>query len=386
MKNEAPIKWIWASNKGISIPLLTGVFLLTAYTQEPATSTDLRHSTPAIANKVAIVDKANSHKSNKQNNTTKSAGNVNPGGTLSDQHSAEQLLNRLITFYADDDPSLTVELMQIKLSLHEMGYDTLSAIVNLMRNELPNSATWENSREQILLKVLLGLKLPEVEFVALEWLGHRPSPMAVVRLSRYLASQAPGRYNREIRQAAERVVLSAESSKEELGPLFQLLGEFGDQETIALLLNTPMQHDAYASVALALIPDGSGIPMLEQDARLFESGYQTVHGRLAIELLAQQSHQFENAASIILDLAAQGLIPSDIWPRVLAIVSGERQITLDPPAQGMADSHTIFRPDGDQTLYLVPRDPGQDQSIWTYQRFLMLEELLQLAPYLTADS
>ena len=41
---------------------------------------------------------------------------------------------------------------------------------------------------------------------------------------------------------------------------------------------------------MALISDGSGLSLLEQDARLFESGQRTSQGRLAIELLAFQAH------------------------------------------------------------------------------------------------
>ena len=383
MASTDPIKWICEQNiRDFTLPLIAVAFFV-GCSKEPAIETDpggtaLTHSSKTISLHSAgtftskiYTNKSGRDGSSEGNDTSESPVNL---------YSTHQLLNEFVTLAIQSDSSQAKELEHLRVALHGLGYNALQAIKSQINEESGGSLFLESGRAQALLDILLILGLPEVEGVALEWLNNEPSAAAVVQIGRYLARHAPGSYDPEIRLAVEKALLLADQSDERLGPLYELLGEFGDEKTAALLLNMPRHRDAYSSVALAMIPDGSGIPLLEQDARLVESGLQTVHGRLAIELLAQQAHQFEDAAAIVLDLAVQGLIPSDIWPQVLAIVSGERQITLNPTAQGLVGSYTIFSSKGDQTLYLVTRTAAEDQGNWADWRILMLEELLQLAP------
>jgi hypothetical protein len=363
--------------------LLIAVAFLVGSSKEPTIETDLGGTALSHSSKTISPHSAGTVTSATHNNKSGRDGPFDRNDTSESPinlYSAHQLLDEFVMLAMLADSSQAKELERLRVALHGLGYNTLQAIRSLINEGSGDALFLEGGRAQALLDILLVLGLPEVEGVALEWLNNEPSAAAVVQIGRYLARHAPGRYDLEIRLAAENALLLADQSDESLGPLYQLLGEFGDEKTVALLLNMPRHRDAYSSVALAMIPDGSGIPLLEQDARLVESGLQTVHGRLAIELLAQQAHQFEDAAAIVLDLADQGLIPPDIWPQVLAIVSGERQFTLNPTAQGLVGSYTIFSSKGDQTLYLVTGTAEQDQSDWAEWRILMLEELLQLAP------
>jgi hypothetical protein len=208
-----------------------------------------------------------------------------------------------------------------------------------------------------------------------------PSPQAVVALSRYLAQSSPGVHDAAIRAAAELSLLSIPALNEAPGELFQLLGEFGNAGTVNVMVDLPWHLDAYASVALALIPDGSGLDLIIQDARLYERGYHSTHGRLAIELLAQRACENPGAAQALFDLARQGLIPTDAWPNVLAAIAGEQSISLVRPAFGLRSTHTIFRPNGNQVIYWVTNmTPSTDTDGYEDIRLALLDELLRLAP------
>jgi hypothetical protein len=267
--------------------------------------------------------------------------------------------------------------------LGEAGYSGLWAIKEYLLDSQQSAdepASAEQALRQALLDFLLGSGQPGVEGLALELLTKLPGPMDVAQLGRYLEANHPGKYTQLIRTAAEQALTGADSFADIPGSLFQLLGEIGDTSTISLLVDMPMHRDAYVSVALALLPDGSGIPLLEQDARLFEIGQYTTHGRLAIELLAQQAYQFSDAAKVLIDLANKNLIPSDLWPQVVALLAGEQRITLVPPAGSQTAWNTIYRSQGNQALYLATRSPEQETSEQIDRRLYVLGQLQQLAP------
>ncbi len=236
-----------------------------------------------------------------------------------------------------------------------------------------------------LLHVLLSLGLPEVEDLALQLLAGGPTPIEIWQLGRYLEQVQPGRYSDSIRRVAEQTLVSADVTDEIPGELFQLLGELGDEGTVKLLAQMPMHRGAYASVALALIPDGSGFPLLQQDALFSESGQQTTRSRLAMELLACQAPRNFEAGEALVDLAERGLIPSDIWPHVIAMVSGRRTLILEQPTSGRLETHTIYRPDGNQVIYRVSVPVIEASPDVESQRLFLLDRLQSLAPELSGE-
>ena len=307
-----------------------------------------------------------------------------------EQPSAAQMLARLLSRAAPAGAMATLGDEQIKDALAGLGHETLEAIrLRLESGEalstLGDENSWEGSEEQLLLQVLLSLEMPEIQAIALDWMAASPSPRAVAELGRYLGQHSPGVHDGAIRAAAELSLLSAASLSEVPGELFQLLGEYGDAGTVNLLADMPWHRDAYASVALALIPDGSGMGFLVRDARLFGQGQSTTHARLAIELLAQQAHLSPDAAEALLELAERGLIPTELWPDVLAAAAGEQYLSLVRPVSCLQSVHTIFRPEGDQSLYRVKRIGPPPEEAWVEEfRLAVLEALLQFAPKLTA--
>jgi len=303
-----------------------------------------------------------------------------------EEPSVSELLDALLALNTNGKATPEPDIDSLKQVLVDRGYETLWAIRHRLESGegfplFEYGEPWEGGEEQRLLELLLALDLPEVELVALNWMQAGPSPGAVAELGRYLGGISPGTHDDSIRMAAEQSILSSADLSNIPGELFQLLGEYGDAGTVNLLVDMPWHRDAYANVALSLIPDGSGLDLIIQDARLFEQGQLTTHGRLAVELLAQWASQDAQAARTLFDLARQDLIPVDLWPNVLAAVAGEQSISLVLPASGLRSIHTIFRPEGNQVLYRVTNSSDELDDAEEF-RLATLDELLRFAPKL----
>ena len=162
---------------------------------------------------------------------------------------------------------------------------------------------------------------------------------------------------------------------------FQFLGELGNEETVLLLAEMPWHHQAYASIALASIPDGSGFATLEQEALALVTNPNSMHGRVALQLLAQMGPQFPEVATSLIKLAEQGAIPRDVWPHILDIVAGNWELTLLEPMPGdLVWSHTFFHQVGNQVIYGATRDQNATDDALDAQRLYLLDQLMPLVP------
>ena len=232
-----------------------------------------------------------------------------------------------------------------------------------------------------LLDVLLSLGLTEVEDIALELLASAPSVAEVWRLGHYLESAQPGQYTDLIRSAAELSVVSSDSGAMLPPELFDLLGVLGNEHTADVLAQVPQSQEVYVCLSLADLADGRGLQVLEQRAGAFRDGRDTVQGRLALQLLAQEAPRYPGAVAILVDLAEQGLIPRDMWPFVLDIVAGNWALSLfEPPAELLIGSHTYYQPGGNQVIYRAAPDPYAEDDELDSQRLYPLDRLRPLTP------
>lgn len=269
--------------------------------------------------------------------------------------------------------------------LYERGYESLLAVreylvrdIGFGSREIPGVD--EQNLRRVLIELVLRFEFAEVESFALELLNSHPTPSEIWQLGRYLEQNHPGKYTNSVRLIAEEAFIHADPAAGIPGGFFQLLGETGNDETAFLLGDVPIHQEAYASFALATIPDGSGIAMLEQEVLLHGGGQPSTRSRLLIELLASQAHRSVEAGEVLIDMAERGLIPADTWPHVMAIVTGSLLITLDPPQQGQLDTHTIFRSEGNQVIYRVVRPLVDEPPDIADQRHQLLDRLQAQAP------
>lgn len=299
--------------------------------------------------------------------------------------SPHEQLQELAWLLTSGDPGSQQRADDLVEAIYRQGYTSLLAIHDFLirdiefgSEEIPGAD--EQALRQVLIQLLLRFDFPEVEQFALELLKSRPTPMEIWQLGRYLEANHPGEYTNSVRLAAEDALLHANPATEIPGGFFQLLGETGNDETALLMADPPIHQEVYASFALAAIPDGSGIFILEQEALLLEKEPPTTRSRLLIEILASQAHRSIEAAEALIDMADRGLIPADTWPHVMAIVAGSLLITLEPPLQGQLETHTIFRSEGNQVIYRVARPIVDENPDIADQRHYLLDRLQALAP------
>lgn len=298
-----------------------------------------------------------------------------------------ELLDAFLWAATDPEPEARELLGEITAQLTGRGASALPDVLELLHALIDSPLSAYSDQPEFdqlgaLIDLLLSFDLPDIEHFALQVLNDDLPAQAVCRLAEFLESARPGHYMQEIRLAAERALIRSTDDTPLPGALFQFLGQAGDHSTTLLLAQMPLHRDAYASVALALIPDGSGLTYIERDARLFEDGRDTLQGRLAIELLAQQAHRFPEAADVLLDLAQRGFIPDDVWPHVFELVAGRWELTLSEPEYGRMGTHTIYRPQGNQVIYRVARPEEPLDSPGYDRRQELLDSLRRLAPSL----
>jgi hypothetical protein len=293
--------------------------------------------------------------------------------------SAEQVLKQLDSLgwdeHTDTDPQ-AADLLE-RLRLH--GDRAALAIRDYLLDDSGKKRVSPELRHA-LLNTLLSLDSPEVEPVALELLAGEPAPEEVLQLGGYLEWHDAGKHAETIRLAAEQALIDADPGVLLPWEFFALLGTVGNEGTAVLLTEVRPQHEAYATIALAALPDGSGLVPLEMEARQFEEGRDTLQGRLAIQLLAQAAPGSPEAAETLIDLAEKAVIPEDVWSYVLDLVEGNWEWAFEPSAGEKIGSHTFYNPAGNQVLYRISRPADALDPELEAQRLDLLDRLWPLAP------
>lgn len=103
--------------------------------------------------------------------------------------------------------------------------------------------------------------------------------------------------------------------------LFEVLQKYGDQNVVGLLEQSAGKWNYYATIALAGLPDGEGVPALirlSQDATLRASG----NGDIALRPLAQAALQYPAARDALVEEARMNQIPDNAWPTVASSLAG----------------------------------------------------------------
>lgn len=148
-------------------------------------------------------------------------------------------------------------------------------------------------------------------------------PFEIAFLSRYLEQQAPGKF-RELELTAARESLAQASGQvrmSDVSALFELLQAYGDENVVPNLEKAVSRWTYYATLALAGLPNGAGIPTLvklAQDPAVSAMGARD----FALRPLAQVALQYPEAARALLDAARQNQIPDTAWSTVAGALAG----------------------------------------------------------------
>ena len=224
------------------------------------------------------------------------------------------------------------EANQLLQQLREQGAASVPAIREfLQRNEDVNfdSVTGGglvefSSLRLGLIDALHQIGGPEAVTASAEALRATTDPLEIALLALTLEQQSPGEY-RQLELSAARNALAQALSGDwkggDVSPLFETFQAVGDTDIVPILKQAVTRWNYYATLALAGIPDGAGIPaliQLAQDPTISSLGV----GDFALRPLAQVATQYPDAARALVDAARLNRIPDPAWPTVAASLAG----------------------------------------------------------------
>ena len=177
-----------------------------------------------------------------------------------------------------------------------------------------------------MLDTLRQIGTPEAIELSLQTLQRTADPQEIGFLAKGLEKQLPPDQFRSVVVAAAsetlEQALNGQSNGSNFTPLFEVLQKYGDESVIGLLEKASGKWNYYATLALAGMPDGAGIPALvrmAQDQALAAVG----EGDLALRPLAQAAMQFPEARATLLEQARLNQIPEKAWPGIAASLAGD---------------------------------------------------------------
>ncbi len=200
---------------------------------------------------------------------------------------------------------------------------------------------------------------PEAIAAMQELLSTTQSPRDIAVLARNLDGADPGQYREQALAAARNALQAAASgnSAVDVAPLFEVFQQYGDASTIPDLEKAMGQWRYYATIALANLPDGAGVPSL---LRMAEPGTSSGNRLIALEMVAQLAGNNPAARDFLLAQAGANNIGAAVWPYLASPLAGDQYfpvdsaITLYPQLQSWSDLKTTTISAGNQKLYLLP--------------------------------
>jgi len=143
----------------------------------------------------------------------------------------------------------------------------------------------------------------------------------------------------------------------DVGALFKTLESYGDATTASALEQFQGAYKYYATMALAGLQGGDGIPVLMREAQDASAG-----GRrdFAFQMLAQVAAQYPDAGAALLEQARANQIPDGAWSKIAMGLAGDQyQIGAPPSGDGNnpdlnAGLKTFHIGSGNQNFYSLP--------------------------------
>lgn len=205
-------------------------------------------------------------------------------------------------------------------------------------------------------------------------------PSDVAALATSLSQQAPGQYDSQILSAVRSQLSQAAQDQlggANVGPLFQVLAAAAANgaDVTADLAQYSGKWPYYASIELANLPNGAGVPALIQMATTDTGSGQAA----ATQELAQLAPQNKTAQEALVNMVSQGTLSDSGLAQLATYLTG-RQNELGPtenPAGGSSQALHIANGNQDFTSFdgFNTLSPQQAQ-----QRITIIDQLLQNLP------
>jgi len=235
-----------------------------------------------------------------------------------------------------------------------------------------------------LIDALQQIGGPEATALMLQTLQTTALPSEIALLARNLEQQAPGQYRQETLNAVTDVLAMAEKGQLagwDVGALFQVLQNHGDATTAVALAQLQSKWNYYATMALAGLPGGEGVPSLirqVQDAVAGAGG----KGALAFQMLAQMATEYPDAGAALIEQARRNQISDSAWRKIATGLAGDQyQIGMPPELSALSSTlglKTYHIESGNQNFYSLPLNanlPDDQRS----QRLALIDQLLAAA-------
>ena len=271
-------------------------------------------------------------------------------------------------------PEKAAEWKQNLQQLSAQGAAAIPAIREFLEKNLdlnfdPASAglVGQASLRMSFLETLHNIGGPEALGVSSQILQTTLDPREISWLARSLEQQAPGQYGQMAAGAARDALAMATTGQLEgrdVGPLFGVLQQYGGPDAVADLEKFSSQYRYYATIALANMPNGTGIPALIQMVQ--DPDAASKGGRApALQMLAQAALQSPDALKTLVEQARLNQIPTGTWLNIASILAGDQiMIGAAPVESGVRSFHLAS---GNQNFYTIPdRTPWAPDQVNNY--------------------
>src|SRR5439155_16428358 len=162
----------------------------------------------------------------------------------------------------------------------------------------------QSSLRSAMINALAQIGGPEANSVMLQTLQATTLPSEIAQLAQILEQQAPGQYRQEALSAINEVLGMAGKGQLpagwDVGPLFKVLQNYGDAGTASVLDQLQPQWRYYATLTLAGLQQGAGVPILVHEVQAPAAGSKR---DFAYQMLAQVAGQYPDATTALLDQA-----------------------------------------------------------------------------------
>ena len=243
----------------------------------------------------------------------------------------------------------------------------------------------QSSVRAALIDALQQIGGPEATALMLQTLQTTALPSEIALLARNLEQQAPGQYRQETLNAVTEVLAMAEKGQLagwDVGALFQVLQNHGDATTAEALAQLQSKWNYYATMALAGLPGGEGVPSLIRQAQDATAGAGS-KGALAFQMLAQMATEYPDAGAALIEQARRNQISDSAWRKIATGLAGDQyQIGMPPELSGLTSSlpglKTYHIESGNQNFYSLPLNANLPNDQIS-QRLALIDQLLAAA-------
>jgi hypothetical protein len=184
------------------------------------------------------------------------------------------------------------------------------------------------SAREAMIDALVQIATPNAEAAMTGVLQATADPREIAQLAKGLEKLEPGVYQPQILDATRQTLSMAAAGGLpgwDTAPLFQVLQQYGGPDAVADLESKASQWNFYAMIALAQLPDGSGINSLIQiasDQNNAGPGARTA----ALQMLAQVASQSTDARTALLEQARQNKLSTFDWASLLPFLAGNQTV------------------------------------------------------------